>query len=749
MSIETRAEPVTDAIDSTDRVRRGYLDLFLISFVILFFELTCIRWFGSMVVFLTFFTNIVLMACFLGMSIGCLAATRPRNYIDTVIPLMLVGVVLSCATLYAYVKFGRVIVDVGGQNSPQQIYFGTEYVARDPSQFIVPIEAVAGLCFVLVALTFVGLGQEMGRAFDAIPDRVRAYTANIAGSLVGIVAFGVASYFRSTPLVWFAVSSVVCLRFVRRWTPLQVLCQAALLVIVGLVAGYGGRFGQVIWSPYYKIVYLPHNGGIAVNNIGHQGMVPVGDTGATYALPYLLNRDAGAPPIRDVLVIGAGSGNDVRGALMNGVEHVDAVEIDPVINEIGRAAHPGRPFDDPRVTVHLDDGRSFVRRTDRKYDLIVYALVDSLVLHSGYSSLRLESFLFTEQAFRDIKAKLKPGGAFVMYNGFRQPWVVGRLAKMAETAFGDPPIVITLPYKEVIDANTTGGNHAVLFAGEPGCPRVASIRAKLAGQFFWAYQAPARNAAINGYGPKPPEVAGARPEDWIKVGAARVDTSYIDRVPTDDWPFLYLRSPTIPGVSLRSMALIGTLSLVLLAFFAPVRGTLPDGRMFFLGAGFMLLETKGVVHMALLFGSTWVVNSVVFFAILVMILLSNLFVLAARPRRLWPYYVLLIASLLVNTYVPMSYFLALPGVAKVVASCLVVFVPVFFAGVIFAASFRDTIRPDVAYGSNIAGVILGGLSENLSLSLGFDHLLLVAVGFYALSAVLVPRWRRAPVPAAA
>ena len=75
--------------------------------------------------------------------------------------------------------------------------------------------------------------------------------------------------------------------------------------------------------------------------------------------------------------------------------------------------------------------------------------------------------------------------------------------------------------------------------------------------------------------------------------------------------------------------------------------------MFFLGAGFMLLETKGVVHMALLFGSTWVVNSIVFFAILVMILLSNLFVLAFRPQRLWPYYVLLIVALVVNMVVPM------------------------------------------------------------------------------------------------
>ena len=178
---------------------------------------------------------------------------------------------------------------------------------------------------------------------------------------------------------------------------------------------------------------------------------------------------------------------------------------------------------------------------------------------------------------------------------------------------------------------------------------------------------------------------------------------------------------------------------MLILVFAPVRSVRPNGQMFFLGAGFMLLETKGVVHMALLFGSTWIVNSIVFFSILVMILLSNLYVLAVQPKRLWPYYALLIAALAVNVGVPMSTFLALPGAAKVVASCAVVFVPVFFAGVIFAAAFRDSRRPDVDFGSNVAGVILGGLSENLSLALGFDHLLLVAIVFYILSALLGPR----------
>src|SRR5262249_23547294 len=148
---------------------------------------------------------------------------------------------------------------------------------------------------------------------------------------------------------------------------------------------------------------------------------------------------------------------------------------------------------------------------------------------------------------------------------------------------------------------------------------------------------------------------------------------------------------------------------------------------------------KGVIHMALLFGSTWVVNSIVFFAILAMILLANLYVLVAKPRVLWPFYGLLALALLVNALVPMHAFLDLPGPGKVVASCAVVFVPVFFAGVIFAAAFRDSQRPDLDFGSNIGGVILGGLSENLSMAVGFHNLLFVALAFYALSMLLRPR----------
>jgi SAM-dependent methyltransferase len=461
-------------------------------------------------------------------------------------------------------------------------------------------------------------------------------------------------------------------------------------------------------------------------------------------LPHLLNRDAGGKPFEDVLIVGAGSGNDVAAALALGAGHVDAVEIDPVINELGRLHHPNKPYGDSRVSIHLDDGRGFIRNTPSYYDLVSYAVVDSLALHSSYSSVRLESFLFTEQAFRDIKAKLKPGGVFAMYNFYRQGWVVGRLVKLAETVFGSTPIVVSLPYQDVIAENNNQRDYITfLLVGDGASAVVDAIRSRFAAEgFFWLNPQPGMNLGVNGYGRVPPIAAVPRAPAFTKLGPADVKLSGVARIPTDDWPFLYLREPTIPTVNLRGMVLVAVLSLVILFAFAPVRGARPSGRMFFLGAGFMLLETKGVVHLALLFGATWMVNSIVFFAILTMVLLSNLYVLLVRPSRLWPYYTLLLATLLLNSVIPMDDFLSLPGISKTIASCAVVFLPVFFAGVIFGTAFRSSERPDVDFGSNIAGIILGGLSENLSLVLGFNHLLWIAMGYYLLSAILRPRASR-------
>jgi hypothetical protein len=204
----------------------------------------------------------------------------------------------------------------------------------------------------------------------------------------------------------------------------------------------------------------------------------------------------------------------------------------------------------------------------------------------------------------------------------------------------------------------------------------------------------------------------------------------------------------LPGLSVRGMAVMGGLALLLLFLFgrgapaavpAPARregqGRGSGVRMFFLGAGFMLLETRAVVHMALLFGSTWMVNSVVFLAVLFMALAANLFVLRFRPERLAPWYVGLLAALALNAAVPLDSFLGLGRAVQVAASCLLVSAPVLFAGVIFAVSFGRSAEPERAFGANVAGAMLGGLAEYTSMLLGFQYLALVALTLYALSAV--------------
>src|SRR6185295_2710252 len=125
--------------------------------------------------------------------------------------------------------------------------------------------------------------------------------------------------------------------------------------------------------------------------------------------------------------------------------------------------------------IHLDDGRNFLRATNRKYDVIIYALVDSLVLHSGYSNIRLESYLFTRQTFDDVKRHLKPGGTFVVYNYFRQGWLISRLQKTLDEVFGaGNPVVLTLPYHpEIRPEETTVGNFTLFFAGDTAALRNA------------------------------------------------------------------------------------------------------------------------------------------------------------------------------------------------------------------------------------------------------------------------------------
>ena len=728
------------------------LNLFLISFLILFVELACIRWFPSHVLFLTFFTNTVLLACFLGMSIGCLAAGRRRDFLPWTPLLLMVALGVAHLVEFERQRSGSV-VDVGGQASPQMVYFGTEYALPDPSRFSVPIEVLCAFFFVIIALAFVGPGQHLGRALGQLANRVEAYTINILGSIVGIAAFALCSHWELSPAWWFgiAMAGLSWLMLPEdRWRGVALGTGPALVLLfaasIGPVRHMSALDSQQWWSPYYRIDYEPKPQVITVNLIGHQQMVSRHEPFPAYALPHLLNRDSGRPPFNQVLIIGAGSGNDVARALEWGAGRVDAVEIDPVIQRLGAQHHPDQPYSDPRVFVHLDDGRNFLRSTNRQYDLIVYALVDSLVLHSSYSNIRLESYLFTQQAIDDVKKRLRPGGVFVMYNYFRQGWLVARLQHTLRQAFGDDsPVVLTLPARRTVEPDQIlSGDFTVLFAGATGPFREAFARTPR----YWLRRDLAPDGASpNGFDRRDPPAGDD--DRWLLFHPTRIATGpEPQRAATDDWPFLYLRQPMIPDLSVRGMALMGTLAALMLAPFvwprraggapAPRDGPGLLAQMFFLGAAFMLIETKAVVHMALLFGGTWIVNSVVFFFILVMILAANLFVLLVRPQRLLPWYIGLFAAIAANALIPMDAFLGLDPATQIAGSCLLAFSPILFAGVIFAVAFGRALEPNRAFGLNVAGAMFGGLAEYSSMLLGFQYLLIVAAGFYALSALGVP-----------
>ena len=151
----------------------------------------------------------------------------------------------------------------------------------------------------------------------------------------------------------------------------------------------------------------------------------------SYFYPY---QHVTRASLGNVLIIGAGTGNDVAVALSEGARHIDAVEIDPpLLLRVGQA-HAGHPYRSDRVTRHVDDGRAFLEGTHQKYNLILLALPDSMTALAGQSAIRLESYLLTEQSLAAAKSHLAPGGTFAMYN-YYQPFLLSRYATTLEDVY--------------------------------------------------------------------------------------------------------------------------------------------------------------------------------------------------------------------------------------------------------------------------------------------------------------------------
>ncbi|WP_066366004.1 spermidine synthase [Herbidospora mongoliensis] len=655
--------------------------LVVASGLMLFLELSLIRWTGSNVVHLSYFTNFVLLGSFLGIGLGFLRVGRTKRQ-PYYSPVLL-------AVLVLVVSFFPVQVN---REASGILYFTSLETTGPPAWLILPV------IFVVVALVLMGPAELVGQCFPELP-RLEAYRWDLVGSLCGIGLFTLLSFLSAPPLAW---GLVVAIGYFVVLRPRTILTGVALavpaLLVIGALALETFSAGA-LWSPYYKVTTKAFQTqgvdvlDIQVNGIPHQQAIPAAkrlEWEAQYGMPYQRAVSA-SKSLDDVLIVGAGSGTDVAISLLKGAKRVDAVEIDPKLRQLGGEFHPDKPYSDPRVTTHINDGRAFLERTDKKYDLILFALPDSLTLVSGASSLRLESYLFTEQAMQAAKEHLKPGGAFSMYNYYRENWLIDRLALTAEAAFGHKPCV-----------DMTGwGGQAVITAG------LTTADQACGGE--WA------GAAAN----TPPPTS-------------------------DDRPFLYLSTSSVPSLYLIALALILLFSLLAVRVVAgPFRQMRPYADLFLLGVGFMLLETKSITGFALLFGTTWVVNAIVFAGVLVAVLAAVEVTRRFRTPSMPVMYGVIAVGLVIGWLVPNSWLLSMPLALRIPVAVVIAFLPIFAANVVFAKRFSDTSDGTTAFGANLLGAMVGGCLEYAALVFGYNALLIVAGLLYLGAFVLLPRTSRA------
>lgn len=651
------------------------------SAIVLFQELALIRWLPSQVRVLAYFPNVVLISSFLGLGVGCLLARRRSILWTWPVALLILAVAAYLASGIAFT-----------QESVSEFLW---LMYEDLPEGAPVVHGIAGpiiVAFILTAASFVALGQFVASLLNRYRERGRpliGYVFDLGGSLVGIGAFAVFSFLRTEPLSWFATVGLLGLLLFRRR---DLLIPAASILGVLVTVGVAER--SQLYSPYYAISlrpgYIEDAFIVLTNGSRHQYGSPVEKHDAIsagharfrdgYHLPYwfLEKRPETA------LILGAGTGNDVAVALDEGVERIDAVEIDPVIFEIGEELHPNHPYSSERVTMHNTDARVFLNQTDEKYDLIVYGTLDSMTKLSALSSVRLDNYVYTVEGIRAAKARLKEDGALVMYFWLEADFIDERLASMIEEVFGESPVVVR--------------DYFLMFN-----------RIYMAGR-------------------------GVDRDRAAKRGVVAEGGS--ERLSTDDWPYLYLERPAVTPFYLSVLFGILLISIVAVASVGGLGEAMRRGRvdfvMFLYGLAFLLLETKAITEMNLVWGTTWLTNAVVFASILAMILLSTL-MMHFRPIPIRYSIFGLTAALILNWAAPYDA-VAVAGVTtRFLFSMLFVGLPIFFAATSFAVVFESRENVDVAFGWNLLGAVVGGLTEFLSMAIGFRALAWVALAAYLLA----------------
>ncbi len=667
------------------------------TFAILAMELALIRWMGGQIRIFAYFANLVLLAAFLGMGLGLQLGRRHGDLVRFALPALvpLAAVLAFSPELgLVHLRFPDPSIGLWGGQGPATI-----------AGFLKGATIVLAL-FWAVAAVFLLMAAPVGQLFDRMPP-LEAYSADLAGSLLGVVAMTILAALGTSPVVWLAIVAAALL-----WlAPRPAAFAAAAIVLVLAAASIRGA----IFSPYNRLDVTPYveASSDAAAGSGKEWMVlqnrdysqlardlsaaaVKGNPTRRYAqmvydLPFL----QGAPGGR-ALVVGAGTGNDVAAAVRRGFREIVAVEIDPQIVALGRRLHPEHPYSSPAVKAVVTDARAyFEQNRNEKFDVVCYGLLDSHAVFSSMSSLRLENYVYTVEGLRAGWEHVREGGVFsVSFSVFSHPFVGTRLFGTIQEATGKDPIVVQ-----------HGQDHGVTYLVIRGAAPVALA----------------------------PEIAA-------RVTPMAFDESV--RIPRDDWPFLYLKPGTFPTVYVVVLGIIA-----LTAWWAVRRvygrGALASGRfdlvLFLMGAAFMLLETRMVTALSLLFGSTWLVNASVFGGVLVTVFLSNRFVARREPRNLQAWYLPLVVSLIATWIVTPGLLNRLSLIERGILGGVIYAVPVAFAGVLFSTFLKNAKEPSSALGSNLLGAVIGGLLEYFSMLVGLRSLVLLALVLYLASYLAAAR----------
>ena len=691
----------------------SYRQLALVSVLGLFLELLMIRWISSEIRVFAYFKNFVLIACFLGFGLGCYLSRRRVSLAPILVPMLTLALLVQLPWQSLRLLVSDLPVFVGA-TSDMHIW---EVPALPNGWFLLTVLAAAVVIivpiFCLLTFVFVPVGQLVGWYLNKADNLVLGYTVNIWGSLAGIVLYTFLCFLNQPPLTWFLLAGVMMTLLLwklprLRWT------SVGAFVILSAVASLGpGNGSSVYWSPYQKLTLIPQQEAgetvsfaLNTNDTWYQQIVDLSSKFVTshpqyfrdepvqwnpYNIPYHFYSH---PP--SVLVLGSGMGNDVAAAFRNEAGRVVAVEIDPLILKLGRELHFEKPYSSPNVQVVLGDARSYVQSSKDSFDLIVFSLLDSHTTSSYYTNIRIDNYVYTLEALKATKRLLKPGGVFIIKFQVDTPWVAGRLRGLLETVFARAPVQL----RTEKSPHGTKGTFFVTGSEE----RIARAMSD-------------------------PQLAGFVAEH------SNIETQ--DTVlTTDDWPYFYQREPGLPV----PVIVISCVLVLLCWLFLRRTGTaLRETRwhFFFLGAGFLLLEAQIISKMALLFGTTWVVNSIVIAGLLLLIVAANYLVEYKWDFHVSWAYAGIFVSMLASYLVPLEKFLYFSFTSKMLMATVVLCLPVFFAGIVFVRSFARESFPAGALGANLFGGLVGGLLESLSLWTGIRSMVIVAGLLYLASWIVL------------